>query len=69
MDLNGQYPAFANANLFETSEKGKRRRSDAELREMFRKKLWDEKLIFALNQWVTQMLRVKPHLEILEGQH
>ena len=38
--------------------------------ELFRKKLWDEKVTFCFNQWLTQVgqaLKVKPHLDVLEG--
>jgi len=39
-------------------------------REALRKKLWEEKTTFCFNQWLTQIgqkLRVKPHLDVLEG--
>jgi hypothetical protein len=81
MQINGQYPAFAKANQIEDVEEHdektgkvtghhKRQRTDAELRELFRKKLWDEKVQFCFNQWLTQVgqkLRVKPHIDVLEG--
>ncbi len=47
-----------------------RRRTEGEIRELFRKKLWDEKTLFIFNQWLTQLgqkLRVKPHLDLLES--
>ena len=81
MDLSGQYPEFAKASQMEDVEMHdektgkvtghqKRRRSEAEIREQFRKKLWDEKVTFCFNQWLTQVgqtLHVKPHLDVLEG--
>jgi len=81
MDLSGQYPEFAKANRIEDVEDHdpktgkvtghhKRMRSETEIRELFRKKLWDEKTMFCFNQWLTQVgqkLHVKPHLDVLEG--
>jgi peptidyl-prolyl cis-trans isomerase D len=81
MELNGQYPEFAKLNRIEETETHdektgkvtghkKRQRTDAEIRELFRKKLVDEKTLFCFNQWLTgvgQKLRVKPHLDLLEG--
>ncbi len=81
MELSGQYPEFAKANQIEDTEvkdektgkvtgHKKRQRSEAEIRELFRKKLWDEKTLFCFNQWLTQIgqkLRVKPHLDVLES--
>jgi hypothetical protein len=81
MDLNGGYPEFAKANQIEVTDEHdektgkvtghhKRQRSEAEIRELFRKKLWDEKVSFCFNQWLMQVgqkLQVKPHLDVLEG--
>lgn len=81
MELSGQYPVFAKASQIEESEvrdpktgkvtgHNKRRRTPEEIRELFRKKLWDEKTLFCFNQWMTQLgqkLRVKPHLDVLES--
>lgn len=81
MALSGQYPEFAKANQIEDVETHdektgkvtghhKRQRSEAEIRELFRKKLWDEKVSFCFNQWLMQVgqkLQVKPHLDVLEG--
>jgi len=81
MDLNGQYPEFVKTNRIEDVEDHdpktgkvtghhKRPRTEAEIRELFRKKLWDEKTSFVFNQWLTQVgqkLQVKPHLDVLEG--
>lgn len=81
MDLNGQYPEFGKLNRVEDIETHdektgevaghkKRLRTETEIRELFRKKLLDEKTIFCFNQWLTQVgqkLRVKPHLDLLEG--
>ena len=81
MELNGSYAEFAKANVVEDIEQNdkktgkvsgheKRRRADAEIRELFRKRLWDEKTLFGFNQWfmqIGQKLRVKPHLDVLEG--
>jgi len=81
MELSGQYPDFAKANQIEVTDvkdekTGKvtghknRHRSENEIRELFRKKLWDEKTLFCFNQWLTQVgqkLRVKTHLDVLEG--
>jgi len=82
MELSaGDYPAFAKANLVEETEvrdpktgkvtgHNKRQRTDAEIRELYRKKLWEDKTLFAFNQWLTQIgqqLRVKTHLDMLEG--
>jgi len=81
MEVSGQVPEFAKANQVEdidmheektgkvTGHK-KRTRTDAEIRELFRKKLWDEKILFCFNQWLTQIgqkLRVKTHFDVLEG--
>jgi peptidyl-prolyl cis-trans isomerase D len=81
MELSGQYPEFAKLNRMEETETHdektgkvtghkKRQRTEAEIRELFRKKLFDEKTLFCFNQWLTQVgqkLRVKPHLDLLEG--
>jgi len=81
MELAGGYADFAKANQTEDVEihdpstgkvtgHKKRQHTDAEIRELYRKKLWDEKTLFAFNQWLTQIgqkLRVKTHLDILEG--
>jgi len=81
MDLSGQYPEFAKTSRVEDVEikdektgkvtgHKKRLRTDSEIRELFRKKLWDEKTMFCFNQWFSQIgqkLRVKPHLDLLEG--
>jgi SurA-like protein len=78
---SGDYPAFAKAAAMEETEvrdpktgkvtgHNKRRRSEAEIRELYRKKLWEDKTLFAFNQWLTQIgqqLRVKTHFEVLEG--
>jgi hypothetical protein len=80
-ELAGGYPEFAASNRIEETEvkeektgkvtgHKKRTRTDAELRELYRKKLWDEKTIFCFNQWLTQLgqkLRVKTHFDVLEG--
>jgi hypothetical protein len=81
IELSGKYPEFAKANRVEDTETHdaksgkvtghkKRTRTETELREMFRKKLWDEKTLFCFNQWLTQIgqkLRVKTHFDVLEG--
>jgi peptidyl-prolyl cis-trans isomerase D len=81
MELSGQYPEFAKLNRVEDTETHdektgkvtghkKRQRTDAEIRELFRKKLADEETLFCFNQWLTQVgqkVRVKPHLDLLEG--
>jgi hypothetical protein len=81
MDLNGGYAEFAKANPIEDVEvkdektgkvtgHKKRQRSPSEIRELFRKKLWDEKTMYCFNQWLTQLgqkLRVKPHVDVLDG--
>jgi hypothetical protein len=81
MELAGGYADFAKANRVEETEvrdpktskvtgHNKRPRSEAEIRELYRKKLWDEKTLFCFNQWLTQIgqkLKVKPHLEVLEA--
>jgi len=81
MELTGQYPAFAKANAVEETDvkdektgkvtgHKKRQRTESEIKELFRKKLWDEKTIFSFNQWLQQIgqrLQVKPHLDVLEG--
>jgi hypothetical protein len=81
MEISGQFPEFEKANRVEETEvkdpktgkvtgHKKRQRSEDEIRELFRKKLWDEKVYFVFNQWLTQIgqkLRVKPHFEVLEG--
>lgn len=81
MELAGGYADFAKANRIEETEvkdektskvtgHKKRPRSEAEIRELYRKKLWDEKTLFCFNQWLTQIgqkLRVKTHFEVLEG--
>src|ERR1035438_5626943 len=62
MAMSGQYPEFAKANQTEEVKEHdpksgkvtghqKRRRSEPEIRELFRKKLWDEKTMFSFNQW------------------
>lgn len=72
---------FAKANQFEETEikdpktgkvtdHKKRKRSEAEIRELFRSKLWNDKVMFSFNQWLNQLgqnIRVKPHLDVLEG--
>lgn len=62
---------FAKTNEFVTDEKGKKRKlSPEELRQAFRQKYWDDKVLWAFNQWFTQLgqkLKVKTHLESLEG--
>ena len=81
MKLAGGYADFAKANRIEEVEikdeksgkvtgHKKRARSDAELWELYRKKLWDEKTLFVFNQWLTQIgqrLHVKTHFDVLEG--
>jgi len=81
MELSGQHPEFAKLNRVEETETRdektgkvtghkKRQRTDAEIRELFRKKLLEEKTQFCFNQWLTQVgqkIRVKPHLDLLEG--
>jgi hypothetical protein len=71
MAFSGGYPEFAKVNAVEeTSDHKKRRRSDAEIRELYRKKLWDDKTLYCFNQWLTQLgqgLRVKPHLDVLDA--
>jgi len=47
-----------------------RARPDSEIRELYRRKLWEEKGLFCFNEWQTQLgrgLRVKGHLDALEG--
>jgi hypothetical protein len=81
MEMSLGYPEFAQANRVEETDirdektgkvtgHKKRQRSDAEIHELFRKRLWDEKTLFCFNQWLTQLgqkLRVKTHFENLEG--
>jgi hypothetical protein len=81
MELDGRYPEFAKTNQIEEVEvkdektgkvtgHKKRQRSESEIREMFRKKLWDEKTLFCFNQWLSQIgqkLRVKTHFDVIEG--
>ncbi len=81
MELAGGYLEFAKANRVEEAEvrdektgkvtgHKKRQRTEAEIRELFRKRLWDEKTIFCFNQWLTQLgqrIRVKTHFDVLEG--
>jgi len=81
LELSGQYPEFAKLSRVEETETHdektgkvtghkKRVRTEGEIRELFRKKLSDEKDLFCINQWLTQVgqkLRVKPHLDLLEG--
>lgn len=62
---------FARVNAVIKEEKGSRRRSEAELRSLFRRQLQDEKAMYALNQWFNQIgakLNVKPRLENLPGE-
>jgi peptidyl-prolyl cis-trans isomerase D len=61
------YPEFAKANLLD----GKRKRTESEIQEMFRAKVWNDKVMFSFNQWLAQLgkdLNVKTHLDVLEGQ-
>jgi len=81
LELAEGYADFAKANRVEETEvrdpktskvtgHKKRPRGEAEIRELYRKKLWDEKTLFCFNQWLTQIgqkLRVKPHLDVLEA--
>jgi len=81
LELSGQYPEFAKTNAVEETEvrdektgkvtgHKKRERSESEIRELLRKKLWDEKTLFCFNQWMTQIgqkLRVKTHEDVLES--
>ena len=81
MEFSLGYPEFAKANRVEDTEvrdektgkvtgHKKRPRSEAEIRDLFRKRLWDEKTLFCFNQWLTQLgqkLRVKTHFDVLEG--
>jgi hypothetical protein len=81
MDFSGQYSEFAGDNQFETTDvhdkktgkvidRNVRHRTPEEIRELFRKKLWDEKALWSFNQWITQLgqkLRVKTHLDLLDS--
>lgn len=81
LQMASGYPEFAKAQLYEEKDiqdpktgkvarHEKRKRTDAELRELFRSKIWNDKVIFAFNQWLTQLgqnVRVKTHFEILDG--
>ncbi len=81
MELSGQYPAFAKVSQVEETEvrdpktgkvtgHKKRQRTEVEIRELFRKKLWEEKTYYGFNQWLTQIgqkLRVKTHFDVLEN--
>lgn len=75
------YPEFAKAQMYEEKEvrdpksgkvtkHEKRKRTDAELHELFRSKLWNDKVLFSFNQWLNQLgqnVRVKTHFDVLEG--
>ena len=81
MEVSGGYPDFAKANRTEVSDVSdpktgkvtghkKRERTEAEVRELYRKKLWDEKVLYSFNQWLNQIgqkLRVKTHFDVLES--
>ncbi len=81
LELSGSYPEFAKTNQIEETEvrdekTGKvtghtqRHRTESKIRELARKKLWDEKTLFSFNQWLTQIgqkLRVKTHLDVLDA--
>ncbi len=81
MELSGGYSDFARANAEEELDvkdpktgkaqaQKKRRRTDAEIRELYRNQLWNDKIMFGFNQWLSQLgqrLRVKTHFDVLEG--
>jgi peptidyl-prolyl cis-trans isomerase D len=81
LELAEGYPEFAKTNRVEDTEvhdpktgivtgHKKRERTETEIRELFRKKLWEEKTLFSFNQWLNQVgqqLRVKTHFDVLEG--
>ncbi len=82
MELSGGYPDFrekpirSKTSTSTIRQRGKSPvtnsavRTDAEIRELYRKKLWDEKTLFAFNQWLTQVgqkLHVTPHIDVLES--
>jgi len=63
---------FAKANAIETSADGKTKhaRTPEQLRALFRQKMIEDKSLWALNQWFTQIgqkLRVKTYLDRLQG--
>ncbi len=63
----GGYAEFAKANAVDEKKK---RRTEAELRELYRNKLWNDATMYSFNQWLNQLgqsMRVKPHLDVLEG--
>ena len=69
--LNDNGAEFSKANAYETSADGKKKRlrSPTELKELFRQKLAEEKSLWALNQWFSQIgqkLNVKTYLDRLE---
>lgn len=62
---------FAKAHATETLQGGKktRRRTEAEVRDLFRQRVLEQKAMWVLNQWLTQVgsqLRVKTYLNRLE---
>jgi hypothetical protein len=81
MELAGGLPEFAKTNRVEdvevhdpktgkVTDHKKRQRPDAEIRELYRKKLWEEKVLYCFNQWNMQLgqrLHVIPHFDVLEG--
>ncbi len=67
LEMADGYADFAKANALDDK---KRKRTPQEIRELFRNKLWNDKVIYSFNQWLMQLgqnLRVKPHLDVLEG--
>jgi len=65
-------PAFIKAFEFAEDEKSKKkiRRTPAEMREMARQRLLEEKTLFVFNQWLTQVgsqLSVKTYLDRMKG--